>query len=392
MKKAAQDGSPARQSDSKNAATSQKVKGVTVIQLAMAIGTAIIGVGLLAYPRVTVNYVMTAAPLTTAIAVFFGLWISLAIAYLGGKHPKLTIFEYGDQLVGKWIGGLIHTLIIINFLGLAAIAAREFGEVVVTSVLQRTPVEVTVLTMLILAATAARNTVLVVVRILTFYMPWVYFPALIIILLTLKSSNYINLLPLYHITHLKNLLMAAMNIIGLFQNIFIAGIIIPHMVHSDRAWKGVLVGVGSAGSLYIMLMTATLGIFGAEEMKHILWPTLDLAKTAALPGLFLERLDPIFIAVWVTAVFTGILSSYYSAIQGLAHVLRLRDHRILSTLVFPIIFMLALIPRNIANLYDYGVVMVIIGTSLTMVYPLLLLLFHLLKRGKKQKKGALQHA
>ncbi|KYP81748.1 GerAB/ArcD/ProY family transporter [Ferroacidibacillus organovorans] len=370
---------------------SEKPKEASVIQLAMSIGTAIIGVGLLAFPRITVNYVMTAAPAATAMAVLFVLGIGILVAYLGSQYPQLTMFEYGDQLLGKWVGCIIHALLSFYYLELAALATREFGEVVVTSVLQRTPVEVTVLTMLILAAIASRNNVFVVIRILTYYMPWVYFPVIVIVLLTLKGGNELNLQPWFHITHPMSLLKAVLTISALFQNILIAGMFIPYMIHPERAWKGILIGVGGAGSLYVILMLATLGVFGTEEIKHILWPTLDLAKTASLPVFFIERLDPIFVAVWVTAVFTGILSSYYCSIRGMAHVFQLYDHRSMSIFIFPVIFVMSLLPKNIANLYTIVEIVGQFGIILTMGYPVLLVLIHLLKKVLKKKK-VLRHA
>ncbi|KUO96509.1 GerAB/ArcD/ProY family transporter [Ferroacidibacillus organovorans] len=369
----------------------EKPREATTIQLALSIGTAIIGVGLLAFPRITVNYVMTAAPAATAIAVLIVLGIGLLVAYLGSQYPQETIFEYGDQLLGKWMGSIFHTLLSVYFLELAALATREFGEVVVTSVLQKTPVEVTVLTMLILAAVASRNHVVVVIRILTYYMPWVYFPVIAIVLLTLKGGNYLNLQPWFHIIHPFGLVKAVLTITALFQNILIAGMFTPYLVHPERAWKGILVGVGGAGTLYLILMLATLGVFGTEEIKHILWPTLDLAKTASLPVFFIERIDPIFVAVWVTAVFTGILSSYYCSIRGMAHVLHINDHRSMSIFIFPVIFVMSLLPKNIADLYTIVEIVGQFGILLTMGYPILLVIVHFVKKAFKKKK-VLSHA
>lgn len=375
----------------------QKGKAVTVMQLAMSLGTSMIGVGLLAFPRIVVNLVGTGAPLATLAAVTLTLGISLLIAYMGGQYPDQTMFEYADSLIWRWLATIIHVLTGLYFLVLAGLAAREFGEVVVTSVLQRTPVEVTVMTMLVLASIAARNSVFTVVRILAFYMLLVYFLALIIVLLTLTSASSVNMLPVIaHGTTAFSMVQAILTIAALFQNSVTPALIIPYMTKPKQAWKGVFFGVSASGALYLVLILANMGVFGVEEIKHLLWPTLDLAKTATLPGLFIERIDPFFIAIWVTAVFTGILSSYYLAIRSFSDVLQLNDHRVLSTAAFPIIFTLALIPRSVANLYAIVEVVGQSGLSLTMGYPLLLLAAHAFKRrrqkgqargGQKQPQG-----
>ncbi|WP_407649410.1 GerAB/ArcD/ProY family transporter [Brevibacillus composti] len=66
-----------------------------------------------------------------------------------------------------------------------------------------------------------------------------------------------------------------------------------------------------SGGLYVLIVIASIAIFGAEETKLLLWPTLELARMTSLPAYILERLDILFLAVWVTAVFTTLFSSYY---------------------------------------------------------------------------------
>jgi spore germination protein len=367
----------------------QKQRTVTMLQLSMSLGTTIIGVGVLAFPRITVEYVGTGAPITTMAAVALMLAGGLILAYLGAQHPDETLFEYADTLVGKWVGGIILVAIVAYFIELGALAAREFGEVVVTSVLQRTPLEVTTLVMLAIAATAARNSVAVFTRILTFYMPLVYFPTLVVVALTLKSADITHIMPVFgfmYETTWTKVANATLVVAALFQNYLIIGLLIPYMYRPKQAWKSALIGIGSAGAIYVVVIYSTLAVFGVEEMKNLLWPTLELAKTAALPLLFLERMDPIFLAVWVTAVFTAILASYFVAVKGLAHLFRFHDHRVFALIAIPIIYMLAMQSPNIVELYKVVKIVGISGLILTIGYPFVLFLLHFLHKPRKGRK------
>ncbi|WP_373230558.1 GerAB/ArcD/ProY family transporter [Cohnella sp.] len=69
----------------------------------------------------------------------------------------------------------------------------------------------------------------------------------------------------------------------------------------------------------------------------MLWFTLELAKTISLPANILERLDAVFLAVWVTAVFTTFLSSYYLTIHYMNQYFNLRNHKIFSGIILPFI-------------------------------------------------------
>jgi len=366
-----------------------KPKSVTSLQLSMSIGTSIIGVGILAFPRITVSLVSTGAPFTTLMAVLIAVLGGLMLSYLGNQYPEQTIYEYGDELVGKWIGGIVLFLIGGYFLELSALASREFGEVVVTSVLPRTPIPVTIMVILILVSIASRNDIAKFVRILTFYMPIVYFPALIIVILSLKSARISNIVPILAIFHgvtFQNLALSTGIVTALFQNFMIAGIIIPFMYQPWRAWRSTSLGIVFAGALYLILIYSTLGVFGLEEMKNLLWPTLELAKTAALPAFFIERLDPVFLAVWVTAVFCAMFAAYYLSIHAFSHVFRFQDHRALTIMALPIALLLSRQPSNIVDLYIIVKNIGLAGLPLTLAYPFVLVVIHWMKNHNLKKQ------
>jgi len=371
----------------------QKPRIVTLTQVSMSIACTIIGVGILAFPRITVNYAKTAAPIATIAAVILIMGGGLTLSYLGNQYRDNTLFEYADRIIGKWLGGIIALLFSIYFLELAALSAREFGEVVATVVLPRTPIEVTVLVMLFLAASASRNDIAVFARILTFYMPFVYFPMLVITILTLKNAQFVNIFPaldLSHSTKVSGIARATLVVAALFQNYVIIGLFIPFMYQPKKAWKGVLLGVGAAGMLFIMLIYGTMAVFGIEEMHHLLWPTLELGKTAALPTFFIERLDPIIVAVWVTTVFTGLLSSYYVAIQGLSHLFRFKNHKVFTVALIPFVFILAMQPPNVVDLYKIVETIGVTGLLFSIGYPVLLLVLHSLRKVREKRKDRME--
>nr|WP_284286688.1 GerAB/ArcD/ProY family transporter [Alicyclobacillus fastidiosus] len=359
------------------------------MQLIMSIGTSIIGVGILSFPRITVEYVKTGAPFSAAAAVLLMMGGGFIVSYLGIQYRNKTIFEYADGLIGKWMSSLFLLLIGAYFLELTALASREFGEVVVTAVLQRTPITVTVFIMILLATISSRVDVAVFTRILTFYMPFVYFPAMVIVLLSLKSAKVSNLMPLVSLFHgqsFNSIYLSIMVVAALYTNFMIVGLIVPFMYRPHTAIRSTLVGIGIAGTLYIILMYATLSVFGVEEMRNLLWPTLELAKTAAVTTFFIERLDPVFIAVWVTAVFSAIFAAYYLSIQAFSHLFRLKTHRGLSILALPVIMALAIQPVNIVHLYRVVKQVGIIGVYLTLGYSLLLFVVHLIKAARGRRR------
>ena len=127
-----------------------------------------------------------------------------------------------------------------------------------------------------------------------------------------------------------------------------------------------------SGGLYLLLVVATVSIFGSEEMKTLYWPTLELARTTSLPGNILQRLDVVFISVWVIAVFTTIFASYFLTIHSIKQFFRLQDHKMLAYFMLPFIFILAMLPQNILQLYDIIQFIGRIGLIITILYPMFL--------------------
>lgn len=345
---------------------------VTVIGAAMAITSTIIGVGVLPLPRFASEAADTGGPLVTlagAGLAFIGLWL---ITVLGQRFPDKSIFHYSEDIIGRWPGRLGSILLILFFTALSALTAREFGEVVVTAVLKKTPLEVTVIVMLLLAAISSRNDIVTFSYMHQFYLPFILAPGLLIAFFALKNADPLYLQPIWG-NEPKGFWNGMLTIAALFQGSFIMSVLIPSMHRPEKAMRASMSGMAVACGFYFLIVVATIAVFGPEETKQVLWPTLELARMTSLPANVLERLDAFFLIIWVTAVFTTLLSSYYLTIHAISNVLRLRDHKMFTFFLLPFVFMMSMSISNVLDLYTFIAIVGKIGLALTVVYPLLLL-------------------
>ncbi len=360
---------------------------ITTVQVAAILTSTIIGVGVLPIPLFAVRGAESGAPLVTLLGgllAFVGLYL---ITRLGMRFPEQSIVQYGEVIIGKWLSWIGSVGVVGFFAILTSLTAREFGEVVITSVLTKTPLEVTVIVMLALAAISTRNDITTFAYIHLFYFPLLLGPALLIVALSLKNADAINLQPIWGNSH-SGMMASVLTIAALFQGSFIITTIIPSMRHPRKAMKASLFGIVIAGGMYVTIVAATVGVFGSEETKNLLWPTLELAKATSLPANVLERLDAAFLAVWVTAVFTTLYSSYFLAVMEMSKLFRLRDHKLFSFFLLPVVFSMAMVPHNILHMYEIIQNVGRIGLYVTIVYPGFLLLVAILrkKRGESSEK------
>jgi spore germination protein len=356
---------------------------VTAIQAAIVIISTVIGVGVLPLPQFASKSGGSAAPLVTIIGIIVAFVGILLITKLGQRFPHQSIIEYSEDIVGKLLGRIGSLFIIIFFAILTSLAAREFGEVVVTTVLKKTPLEVTVIVMLLLAALSTRNSITTFAYIHHFYFPLLLFPVLLIVALSLKNADILFLQPVWGTLEWGKMFNGGLTVAALFQGSFVITMVIPAMRNPSRAMTSAYWAILVTGGLYLSIVTATVAVFGSEETNKLLWPTLELAKVTSLPANILERLDAAFLAVWVTAVFTTLFSSYYLVIHSISKLFRLKDHRMFSMMILPFVFVLAMLPQNVLNMYDIIVWVGQIGLLITVGYPLLLLLM----AGLRKKRG-----
>jgi spore germination protein len=368
----------------------EDTRETTTLQTSAILISTIIGVGVLPLPLFAVRSGETGAPLVTLSGIILagiGLFI---LTLLGIRHPQKTIITYSEEIVGKWIGKFCSLFVIFFFLILTGLAAREFGEVVVAAVLTKTPLEITVIVMLLLACLSVRNNMNTFAYIHTFYLPIILAPGLIIVALSLKNANILYLQPLIG-SRLPDMFMGTLNISALFQGSFVITMIFPSMKEPKKAMKASFWGIFVSGGLYLLIVIATVSVFGSEEIKQLFWPTLELARTTSVPGNILQRLDAIFLAVWVTAVFTTLFSTYYFTIYSIKQLCRLNDHKMLSYFILPFVFITAMLPQNIFQMYEVILFIGKAGLLITIMYPGLLLVIDFLK-GWRRKKSVSQQS
>ncbi|MFC4598529.1 GerAB/ArcD/ProY family transporter [Cohnella hongkongensis] len=354
-------------------------KPITTVQVAAIMASTIIGVGVLQIPLFAVRGAGSGAPLAILLGVMVSFVGTFLIARLGMRFPDQSIVEYGEAVIGKWLSWIGSVGVIGFFAILTSLTAREFGEVVITSVLTKTPLEVTVIVMLTLAAISTRNDIATFGYIHLFYFPLLIGPVVLIVALSLKNADLINLQPFWGNSH-EGMLASVLTIAALFQGSFIITVVIPAMRHPRKAMKASMAGLVISGGLYVTIVAATVGVFGMEETKNMLWPTLELAKATSLPANVLERLDAAFLAVWVTAVFTSLYSSYFIAVKELSKLLRLKDHKLFTFFMLPGVFAMAMVPFNILHMYEIIQNVGRVGLFITIAYPGLLLLIAILRK------------
>lgn len=356
---------------------------LTPFQFTSIVAGTIIGVGVLVLPRLLTETAGHSAPLSMIVGTLIALatvpvWVKIAAIF-----PGMTSADFASDLIGTIPGWAFHIGFGLLLATAAAMVAREFGEVVITAVLPETPLEVTTLIMLGLATLFVRYDLQTVGRTYEILFPLIVFPGISIAILSLKNANLLYLLPIWD-GSIDAFTVGVTFAVASLEGMLILPMIIPSINRPDQVTKAALWAVGISGFVHTLVVGATLAVFNVNEMQKLLWPTLEVMKTTSLPGNVVERIEPVFLGIWVAAVFTTISGWFYAVVIKVAKLLRLQDHKTIVPFLAPLLYLIALQPDNIVALYAFLRDLVRFGLIYMLPVPLLLYLVGRLRRLKER--------
>ncbi|MBB3114513.1 spore germination protein [Paenibacillus phyllosphaerae] len=355
------------------------------------IASTIIGVGVLTLPRSTASYAAQNGWISALIGSVFAMLLLSLISTLVRRHPGMSMVGFTRQLLTpgrhKRIGLLLALPFLLSYAlywtSGTALVARIFGEVVTTTVLKRTPLEVIIGTMLITAFILVMHDIEVLVRVNEVLLPLIVIPLAIIGLSSLQSAQLVNLLPMFQVNwwgFLKGTALSTTSYLG-FEMLMIFGAIGEQ---SGKPLRYHLLGVAVPGLVYSLIVFSGIAVFGVDELELLAWPTLELVKTTEVPGLILERLESAFLAVWVAAVFTTLGNLYYGTCTMLKEIMGLKHHRWIALALLPLFYWTSLQAPNVQVLFELMSRWDLFGLFNASVIPLFLLILSFMRRHGKE--------
>ncbi|KGE18960.1 GerAB/ArcD/ProY family transporter [Paenibacillus wynnii] len=357
------------------------LRQITTIRAAAVISSTILGVLTLSFPRFMAEAAGSGAPLVMFVGICIALINYWIVAKLCQRFPNETFFFFSSRLVGRPVSTLFSVMLLLFFSFFTAITSRQFGEVTSMVLFESTPIEAIVIIMLVLTMLSTRRNIVKFSYVHFFYLPFTIGSIFAFVYITKGEVDLLNLQPILTTPSLpfwKGTITAS----TMFQGSFIITLLVPFMKNPKKALRAGSAAIVLIGAIYILILVATVGTFGAEETKLLLLPTLEIARTAAVGQGVFERLDALFLIIWVISVYTTIYSSYYLASYFLQNLFSFLDNRLTSTMLLPYIFGVAMIPDDTFQVFYTSNLINIAGIFLLTGYPLLLWLVSLIRRCK----------
>ncbi len=345
----------------------------------------VVGVGIFSYPREMTEAVGNDGWIVTLVAGFF----SLLLLYLIYEIEKLNDFSSFTDIVVNNFGKLIGFFILISFsiymtLNMS-IQMRVFVEVIKMYLLEKTPTEFLIAVTILAGAYVVRFGTNNLVRFneLAFFI--MFIPAIFMLLVVTKGADFTNVLPMFQNKPIDYFTAIYSSFIS-FSGFEIAYLILPLYKNKDKGKRPLLKAIIFITFFYIIITVFCIAVFSREQVKHIIWPTITMITSIDLPGAFVERWEGVVMTLWILFYFATLINFYYFTSDIVKDIFNFQDTRISLAIVMPFIYMIALYPRNITEIYNINTTVTrwfIMGNLI--VLPIILLIISRVKyRNKKE--------
>lgn len=360
---------------------------ISNLQVAILVVHTVIGVGILSLPSTLAEVLGTtgwlALIISGAVAVILVIMMTKLMAMYKGK----SLFEISSELVGRPITYIAFIIEVIYLLVHGAYVSRILGEVIKMFLLFSTPIEVIIVTFIITAVYTVRSGIEGIARFSIIVIPFIIIPLLILGVVLIPDLDFTNLLPLLKASPMQ-IMKSLPPVFFTFGGIELLLIYMYYSKDPESAMKYNIGAIVVVIVLYLLSFIFTLSRFGENGLALQLWPLLSLTKAIQFPNAFVENVEGIVMAIWIIVAFTTLMSAMFSASVLLGKICKLEEQKYLVLPLLPIIYFLSLIPRNVAQVYDYiRVFAYIFLTFASLIYPLLLYILAVVKKKGEAKKN-----
>lgn len=322
----------------KNTISNQQIKALLV--------TTVIGVGVLSLPSDLAMILNNSGWIAIVIGGLLTLPFIMIIDRLFKLYPGKTFFQIGRKVMHPIIFNIILIIILSYSILLLSYASRIFAEVIKVYLLETTPTEVIILTMLIAISYIARSKLEVVARVAVMIYPIILGFIIFLIVINLPNADYTNIYPLLDIEY-KEIPRGIMAVIFSYAGYEILLLALPFSENNENSLRYCMRGILMVIGVYLIVFFITLSQYGVHQLKREIWPSIAVIKEVDLPGYFLENLDGIVMAAWVMVVYGTMGPFLHASGVILGDIFNVKFHELFVPPLIPIIYSISLIPDNL---------------------------------------------
>jgi spore germination protein KB len=340
-----------------------------------------------------VSYGVTAkkdAWLAILLGMCGGIVLFFIYYFLFRQYPNLPLTGYARKIFGKYVGWIIGLLYVVYFLYIAARDLRDFGDLLLTSTMPKTPLlainilfVLAICYVLYLGIEVLGRTAEVFIVVLIF----LGFTGNLLVYFS-GSVDLHNLQPFLE-NGWKPILSTAFPLTTFFPfgEMIVFTMLLPYLNRSELTKKVWLSAVISSGFILSYTTSLDIAVLSVDEVERSTFPLLSTIGKINLFE-FIQRLDALVVFTFLITMFFKISIFFYVAVIGMVDLFKLKNHQ---QMVLPagiiLIFLSMVIASDFAEHIEEGLetIQYPVHMPFMMIIPLLMLVITLIRNRFKKK-------
>lgn len=315
------------------------------------------------------------------IAVGIVVFATLLYCWLTLRFPKQGFADYSAQLTGRVIGFILSLAFTAFYVGVCSSVLRAFTNITKYFLLQRTPLEVIMVSMLFATSILARNGLQPIARSCQIILMILLVPVFLLPFF-IPIFEFGEFLPLFQ-TSMPNMIKATFSALFSLAGAEVLLIVGSHSDKKSRLVRQALGGVLFAGFFTGGIVILSFGSLSIEQTAKLTEPVFEMIKYVPVPILLLERVDIFYYTIWIAATYSTITIGLFAASHNLAETFKLESGKGFVIPLAAVTYYLATLPKNELEVQAFSAFMSICWTILTFgIVPVLILLSYIRKKGE----------
>ncbi len=317
--------------------------------------------------------------LTTVVFSLF----AVIIVRLGIRFPGKMLFDYSQEIVGKFMAYVLSIYFVLYFLMISVYLNIQLVSVLHSEFFPKTPTWATLVTGITVFGCIAYKGVNSVARFFEIIGPVFLITAVSVHLIMLTQSNIGSILPLFQPSQILRYVTAAKDIILSFLGIELLMVIPLASENSKKTTRTVFFSMLFIGLFYMLAVETSIAILGYNDTQNYNYALIESIKLIDNP--VLERFDILYLTVGFAGLIAGVSAVYLGLVEFVCKIFPKINRKIIVLLAGMLIVALSLIGQAAkdAETFFEGVIPVAGLVSAFLIPALLLLIAKVRHLGQK---------
>ena len=294
------------------------------------------------------------------IATFIGVGIVGFYYFMLSRREGGNLYDIIEYCLGKTLSKIVILAYIIYFFYISARVLRDFGEVIVSTIFEITPIEIISITMMLVIMYIIYMGIEVLSRTSEIFIPYFIIFSLFVgaAILFTGELHFENLRPVLAEGFTPILKTVFPTLVTFpFGETIVFMLIIPFVSNFKEARKISIYAIIFTGMVLIYLVILEIATLGADLRSKTNFPGLSASREISLLN-FIERVDILIVFVMMFGIIVKVTVFFFGGLLGLEKLFN-RPYR---SFIFPFGTLLAyisiVVSANYAEHIEEGIVFV----------------------------------